>query len=44
MSFWNNDVLNNMHGVLESIAGELSTSPSHAVGAGPSLSHGRGIA
>ena len=40
--FWNNDVLSNTDGVLERIAQELSTSPSRAVGAGPSLSQGRG--
>jgi adenine-specific DNA-methyltransferase len=40
--FWNNDVLSNTDGVLERIAESVSTSPSHACGAGPSLSQGRG--
>jgi very-short-patch-repair endonuclease len=40
--FWNTDVLSNTNGVLERIAQELSASPSHAFGAGPSLSQGRG--
>ena len=40
--FWNTDVLSNTNGVLERIAQELSTSHSHAFGAGPSLSQGRG--
>jgi very-short-patch-repair endonuclease len=42
--FWNNDVLANTSGVLDAIALHLSTSPSRATGAGPSLSHGRGEA
>jgi very-short-patch-repair endonuclease len=42
LRFWNNDVLSNTDGVLERIAHELSTSPSRAVGADPSLSQGRG--
>jgi len=40
--FWNNDVLSNSDGVLERIASQLATSPSHGCAAGPSLSHGRG--
>lgn len=46
LRFWNNDVLSNTDGVLERIAEALaghSSSPSHAFGAGPSLSHGRGV-
>lgn len=39
--FWNNDVPGNTAGVLETIAGALSTSPSHCTAMGPSLSHGR---
>ena len=42
LRFWNHDVLRNTRGVLERIALELSTSPSRASGAGPSLSQGRG--
>ena len=41
--FWNHDVLSNTRGVVERIALELSTSPSHCSAMGPSLSHGRGI-
>jgi very-short-patch-repair endonuclease len=44
LRFWNNDVLSNTDGVLERIAEKLSTSPSHAFGAGPSLSQERGQA
>jgi very-short-patch-repair endonuclease len=40
--FWNDDVMANTRGVLERIAAELSTSPSHCSAMGPSLSHGRG--
>jgi very-short-patch-repair endonuclease len=42
LRFWNNDVLANTAGVVEQIADSLSASPSHAFGAGPSLSQGRG--
>ena len=41
LRFWNNDVLGNIDGVLEEIAGTLSTSPSRAFGAHPSPA-GRG--
>jgi len=41
--FWNHDVLSNTRGVVERIALELSTSPSHCSAMGPSLSLGRGI-
>ena len=40
--FWNPEVLSNTYGVLERIAAELSTSPSHCSAMGPSLSLGRG--
>ena len=42
LRFWNYDVLSNPNGVLERIAEELSTSPSHCFATGPSLSQGRG--
>jgi very-short-patch-repair endonuclease len=42
LRFWNTDVLGNAEGVLQTIAGQLSTSPSHSCAAGPSLSRGRG--
>ena len=42
LRFWNNDVVTNMHGILERIAQELS-SPSRSCAAGPSLSRGRGL-
>jgi very-short-patch-repair endonuclease len=42
LRFWNNDALTNTAGLLDRIALELSTSPSRANGAGPSLSQGRG--
>jgi very-short-patch-repair endonuclease len=41
--FWNDDVLRNANGVLESIAMHLATSPSHCSAMGPSLSQGRGV-
>jgi|SRR5579884_2001204 len=44
LRFWNGDVLSNTDGVLETIAQHFLSSPSRALGAGPSLSHGRGIA
>ena len=42
LRFWNHDVLSNANGVVEMVLDELSASPSHAFGAGPSLSRGRG--
>ena len=45
LRFWNNDVLTNLDGVLQVITNALNKrpSPSHASGAGPSLSpEGRG--
>ena len=44
LRFWNPDVLKLTDGVIEQIAAALPSSPSHAFGAGPSLSHGRGVA
>ena len=41
--FWNNDVLGNIDGVIEAVANQLSSSPSHSKAAGPSLSQGRGV-
>lgn len=43
LRFWNNDVLSNTDGVLEKIAEQLTTSPSHSCAVGPSLSHGREV-
>jgi very-short-patch-repair endonuclease len=45
LRFWNNDVTGNITGVLEAIRAALAErvpSPSHACGAGPSLSPGGG--
>ncbi len=42
MRFWNNDVMDNVDGVLETIEQALSASPSRSLAAGPSLSQGRG--
>ena len=42
LRFWNNEMLENVDGVLERIAADLSSSPSRR-SAPPSLSHGRGM-
>jgi very-short-patch-repair endonuclease len=44
LRFWNNDILNNLHGVAEVIAGALSTPhPAQAAPESPSPSGGEGI-